>query len=316
MEKAERESFKWTNEDVDKLLAAIQNNLVGNPADNGFSKETWTKILKDFNERSQLTLKKEQLQSKLHSLKEKYFIFKDMKNQSGWGWDDVRQIPDIDERVWNDYVSSHPKAHIFYNPVSKTFSTCPWFHELNAIYSNNTATGTSVRLEGQKRQPPAKPVDDEELIENVEKEFEVTSNPFRSTPVAPVILPTQNTSRSESSRNSSSRSSSSSEIPLPAPKKHKNGINALASAILEYVKMTTAIQLTPSQTAFKRIDDLCAKVPFFQNLSVLQRLRLKSHLSNPTVGDFFSHLKEDEACMYVEEWLQEANLQNSSNELA
>ena len=38
-------------------------------------------------------------------LKQEYDIFKDMCAQSGWGWDNEKDVPDISDEVWNAYLN-------------------------------------------------------------------------------------------------------------------------------------------------------------------------------------------------------------------
>ena len=39
-----------------------------------------------------------------HQLRSAYMIFQRLKENSGWGWDHVRNIPIAEDGVWNDYV--------------------------------------------------------------------------------------------------------------------------------------------------------------------------------------------------------------------
>ena len=82
---------------VDKFVRCMVSHAVNNFADNRFSKDAWTNILRDFNEGSNQKLTKPQLQSKLAILKKKYLSFQKMKNNSGWGWNNDFGHSDCDD---------------------------------------------------------------------------------------------------------------------------------------------------------------------------------------------------------------------------
>lgn len=124
---------------VDRLLTATSRQAVDNTADNGFSKEAWSVISSEFNDGREMKLTKTQLHSKLCSLKKKYMVFKAMKTNSGWGWDEVRQVPDCDIDVWKDYVERHPDAAEFRK--NNEFVSFMWYEQLDAIF-----TGSELRI--------------------------------------------------------------------------------------------------------------------------------------------------------------------------
>ncbi|KAI8892408.1 Myb/SANT-like domain-containing protein, partial [Globomyces pollinis-pini] len=70
-------------------------------ADNGVRKENWTKINSKFNGTNQKNYTKPQLQSCYSALKIKYTTLKTLREQSGFGWDDDKQLPTAPDEVWN-----------------------------------------------------------------------------------------------------------------------------------------------------------------------------------------------------------------------
>jgi hypothetical protein len=70
------------------------------------------------------------LQNYLAQLKKKYVIFRDLMENSGFGWDDERQIPTAPDDVWDRYLQSHKNAAEF------RFSTLPFYQELHLIFSD------------------------------------------------------------------------------------------------------------------------------------------------------------------------------------
>lgn len=71
-------------------------------------------------------------------MKGKYQELKAIKNNSGFGWDPVTNLPTAPDEVWEEYIKAHPRAKEF---RTKSF---PWYDNLDAIFSGNVATGAYV----------------------------------------------------------------------------------------------------------------------------------------------------------------------------
>ena len=54
-----------------------------------------------------------QLHSQYAYLKKKYSVFKELKSNSGFGWDEELNIPTAPNEVWDAYIKSHPLAKEF-----------------------------------------------------------------------------------------------------------------------------------------------------------------------------------------------------------
>ena len=59
------------------------------------------------------TIDKTQLQSQQSFLKKKYSIFIKVKNNSGFGWDDLRKMVIAPDLVWDAYLAENPDAKEF-----------------------------------------------------------------------------------------------------------------------------------------------------------------------------------------------------------
>ncbi|KAK5776625.1 hypothetical protein PVK06_044585 [Gossypium arboreum] len=85
---------------------------------------------------------KPNLESRIRTLKRDWSIVYDMlsgKNNSGFGWDEHRQLVVAEDAVWNSYISSHKEAAQFRH---RSF---PYYDQLTAIYAKDRATGKDAQ---------------------------------------------------------------------------------------------------------------------------------------------------------------------------
>jgi hypothetical protein len=73
--------------------------------------------------------------SKLSELKAKYKVFISLKENSGFGWDDVKKMPTAPEEIWAKYIEANPKAKIF------RFKSLPYFLQLESLFEGKVAQG-------------------------------------------------------------------------------------------------------------------------------------------------------------------------------
>ena len=99
---------RWTE---DSLVTFLECLLVekrqGNFTSTGFKSDAWTRICNSFNRRSGAAYNKAQLHNQYNSLKKKYSIFEQLKNNSGFGWDEERKMVTAPDDVWERYLSVH-----------------------------------------------------------------------------------------------------------------------------------------------------------------------------------------------------------------
>ena len=94
-------SASWNDDIVKEFLKHVTEEAkkdVG--CVGGFKTAQWKRILDKFNEASKLNYDKDQLNSKVSELKSKYKIFKDLINNSGFGWDEATKLPTGLEKVF------------------------------------------------------------------------------------------------------------------------------------------------------------------------------------------------------------------------
>ncbi|KAH9988184.1 hypothetical protein BJV77DRAFT_910226, partial [Russula vinacea] len=91
-----------------------QQKTSGNWGDNNPKKVAWTacetalagsEVLSGGAPKTVVSIK-----NRWQRLKKEYEIVKDIRNQSGWGWDNTTNLPEVPQPVWDDYIVSHPGA--------------------------------------------------------------------------------------------------------------------------------------------------------------------------------------------------------------
>ncbi|MFQ6663278.1 hypothetical protein Gotur_030869 [Gossypium turneri] len=82
------------------------------------------------------------IESRIRLLKREWSIVYDMlngQNNSGFGWDEHRQLVVAEDTVWGSYLKSHKEAAQFRH---RAF---PYYDQLTAIYARDRATGKDAQ---------------------------------------------------------------------------------------------------------------------------------------------------------------------------
>ena len=122
-----------------RYLAKIKQN--GRQRDNGFKTQVWKDLQLAFNETFNVSIVTIQIQECRRyyyssskktdfQLKAMYTCFIELKNQSGFGWDQEQQVPTAPDAVWEPYILKHPKAAVY---RTKTLEN---YEELGYIYGS------------------------------------------------------------------------------------------------------------------------------------------------------------------------------------
>ncbi|PPD99794.1 hypothetical protein GOBAR_DD03200 [Gossypium barbadense] len=85
---------------------------------------------------------KPNIESRIRCLKREWSVVYDMlngQNNSGFGWDEHRQLVVAEDAVWESYVKSHKEASHFRH---RSF---PYYNQLTAIYARDRATGKDAQ---------------------------------------------------------------------------------------------------------------------------------------------------------------------------
>ena len=104
----------WTKEMERKLLDLLLEQVnLGRKGDGGFRREAWSAIERRFNTELKLNLGKENFRNKLKTWKTGYRIMKDLRNTSGFGWNEVTQCVDAEDSVWDELLKVMSSSKFF-----------------------------------------------------------------------------------------------------------------------------------------------------------------------------------------------------------
>ncbi|PPD98145.1 hypothetical protein GOBAR_DD04817 [Gossypium barbadense] len=137
---------KWIlEEDVALVSCMVDLHNVGTfNADTGFKAgylNELEKMLENALLRAMLKAKPN-IESRIRCLKREWSVVYDMfngQNNSGFGWDEHRQLVVAEDAVWESYVKSHKEASQFRH---RSF---PYYNQLTAIYARDRATGKDAQ---------------------------------------------------------------------------------------------------------------------------------------------------------------------------
>ncbi|KAF8580859.1 hypothetical protein K439DRAFT_1619440 [Ramaria rubella] len=110
------EKVKWsTTEEAEVVSILTDQKELGNQAESGWKPIVWTAVVAalaaTFDTIPQKNVK--QCKSRWQCLKGEYRLVKALREQSGFGWDDMKQMVTAPPDVWDKYLEKHPKAKPF-----------------------------------------------------------------------------------------------------------------------------------------------------------------------------------------------------------
>lgn len=142
-------SVTWTAERKEKfvsLLLSFINKDKSSYYKHGFTK-VWAAIEKKWFEETGLAYTKAQLQNQLSDLKKRYNIFKQLKENSAFGWDDKLNIPTASDKTWDEFLAANKFAKEFRN------KTLPNYEELCIIFDGKVSAGKNTTADEQSTDP-------------------------------------------------------------------------------------------------------------------------------------------------------------------
>lgn len=121
---------------IDLMLEQMHR---GNRVGHTFSKQAWTDMLTVFNAKFGSQYDKDVLKSRYTNLWKQFSDVKNLLGQSGFSWDESRQMVVADDYVWNAYIKAHPDARSYKTKAVLNFS------DLCLVYGYTTADGRYSR---------------------------------------------------------------------------------------------------------------------------------------------------------------------------
>ncbi|KAH9103188.1 hypothetical protein LEN26_015350, partial [Aphanomyces euteiches] len=117
---------------VSQLL--LQADL-GKRADSGFKKEAWRAVTNEFNLEFMVVYTANQMKSRFDCLRRDYKDVKYLRENSGFGWDDVLGVPTAPDSVWSCVIKT--------NKNYKKFRSCPFpqYNDMAKLLEGAMATG-------------------------------------------------------------------------------------------------------------------------------------------------------------------------------
>ncbi|GLT76089.1 hypothetical protein SLA2020_477700 [Shorea laevis] len=121
---------------IDLMLEQMHR---GNRMGHTFNKQAWTDMLAVFNAKFGSQYDKDVLKSRYTNLWKQFNDVKNLLGQTGFSWDEARQMVLADDYVWSDYIKAHPDARCYKTkPVLN-------FNDLCLIYGYTVADGRYSR---------------------------------------------------------------------------------------------------------------------------------------------------------------------------
>ncbi|KAF8510270.1 Myb/SANT-like DNA-binding domain-containing protein [Gautieria morchelliformis] len=122
--KAKTDNAQWcAAEEAELVLTLTDQKAMGNTSENGFKSAVWQlvvdqlKIMDAMHRKGPLKTAS-QVKSRFHRLKKQYKIVKALRLQSGFGWDEGRQMVTAPEEVWEVYIKVWRMIILHYHIVT------------------------------------------------------------------------------------------------------------------------------------------------------------------------------------------------------
>lgn len=137
----ERSRTYWTPP-MDRYLIDLLLDQVnrGNRIGQTFVAQAWIDMVKSFNANFTSNHDKDVLKNRYKHLKRQYNDIKTLLGETGFSWDDAREMVAAAEHIWDAYIEVHPDAR------SYRVKIVPNYHKLCIIYGQDSSEGQYNRL--------------------------------------------------------------------------------------------------------------------------------------------------------------------------
>ncbi|KAL1168130.1 hypothetical protein V6Z11_A05G064300 [Gossypium hirsutum] len=122
---------------IDLLLDQVHR---GNKLGQTFLTQAWVDMVRSFNVKFGSHYDKDVLKNRYKHLRRLYNDIKILLEQSGFSWDETRDMVIAEDSVWNAYIKSHPDAR------SYRVKTVPSYHKLRVIFGQENCEVRYNRL--------------------------------------------------------------------------------------------------------------------------------------------------------------------------
>lgn len=180
----------WTREMERKFLDLLHEQVqLGRKGEGTFKKEAWTAIGRRFNGELNLNLSKDNFKNKLKTWKQGYKIMEELKNTSGFEWNETTQSMNADEKVWNEFLKRKElkNAKVFKRQPFKYYNDLAFIVGNDMAESNTAATaqkteeGNPIDEDIGTPLETAADLDDEDITVPISNQSRVSGKQFRST---------------------------------------------------------------------------------------------------------------------------------------
>lgn len=312
-------SVSWNDELRSILIdSCIREINLGSATDSGFKSDGWKSIMDNFNSVSGLSFNIQQIQSQHSDLRKKYKNWSAIKNNSGFGWDEVNKVFSAGEDVWQRFLLAHPESKFYRN------HPLPNCDKLAFIFDGRIATGKYADGDGNRasnishtsdssfQQPTMSPLSDEQRQIFLKQEVDFigsSQNEAQRSDTSVIFLDRENKESKPTTRKRrrSLAANGTAEDTVNHQQSEENLTNILGrlADLAENLQPPSSPPILPPQLipaeerAQKRFgNELSA------GFTVAERLKVKLHLGEEKPARIFLQLDQEEAILYVHEFLK------------
>ncbi|KAF5815703.1 putative transcription regulator Homeodomain-LIKE family [Helianthus annuus] len=143
---SDRSRTHWTPP-MDSYLIELLLDQVSRGNRNGqtFMAQAWINMVKSFNDNFTSNHDKDVLKNRYKHLKKQYNDINALLTETGFSWDDEREMVTAEDHVWDAYIEAHPDSR------SYRVKTVPNYHKLCIVYGQNITEKLEIPIGGNSQ---------------------------------------------------------------------------------------------------------------------------------------------------------------------